>query len=59
MFSRSSRTRKRVSKPATVSIIKPAEEKKETLDLSKVTITVVKPEKGLKVLVDDNKGEDE
>ena len=60
MFSRSSRTRKRVSQPATVSIIKPAEEQKETIDLSKATVKIIKPKKGLKILVDKaDEGEDE
>ena len=63
MFSRSSRKggRKVVSKPATVEIIKP-EQSKPAIDLSKAKITIEKPNKGLKVLVEekeDKEGEED
>lgn len=54
MFSRSKKhTAKRaVSKPATISVIKPDEKKVEpALDLSKAKITIIKPESGLRVMV--------
>lgn len=61
MFSRSSKTKKRVvSKPATVKIIKPEQsENKEALDLTKAKITIIKPESGLRIMVEENEGEDE
>ncbi len=61
MFSRSSKTRKKmVAKPATIKIIKPEQsEKKEALDLSKAKISIIKPESGLKIMVEENEGEDE
>lgn len=61
MFSRSSKTKKRVvSKPATVKIIKPEQsENKEALDLTKAKITIIKPESGLRIMVEKNEGEDE
>ncbi len=60
MFSRSSRTkRKVVIKPATVKVIKP-EQEQEVLDLSKAKITIIKPDAGLKVMVEEeNEGESE
>lgn len=61
MFSHSGK-RKRVAKPATVTIIKPDEKKvsvvKPALDLTKAKITIIKPEPGLKVMVEENEGED-
>lgn len=61
MFSRSSKTRKKmVAKPATIKIIKPEQsEKKEALDLSKAKISIIKPESGLKIMVEEKEGEDE
>ena len=61
MFSRSSKTRKKmVAKPATIKIIKPEQsEEKEALDLSKAKISIIKPESGLKIMVEKNEGEDE
>lgn len=61
MFSRSSKSRKKmVAKPATIKIIKPEQsEKKEALDLSKAKISIIKPESGLKIMVEENEGEDE
>lgn len=61
MFSRSSKTRKKmVAKPATIKIIKPEQsEEKEALDLSKAKISIIKPESGLKIMVEENEGEDE
>ena len=61
MFTRSRRTKKRVvSKPATVKIIKPEQsENKEALDLTKAKITIIKPESGLRIMVEENEGEDE
>lgn len=60
MFSRSKR-RRVVSKPATIKIIKPeqSENKKPALDLSKAKITIIKPEAGLRIMVEENEGEDE
>ena len=59
MFSRSSRTRKVVVKPATVKVIKP-EQEQEVLDLSKAKITIIKPDAGLKVMIEEeNEGESE
>lgn len=56
MFSRSSRT-KRVAKPATVTVVKPEEKKisvvKPALDMSKAKITIIKPKKGLTIMVDE------
>ena len=50
-----------VAKPATIKIIKPeqSERKEEALDLSKAKITIIKPEAGLKIMVEENEGEDE
>lgn len=49
-----------VAKPATIKIIKPEQsEKKEALDLSKAKISIIKPESGLKIMVEEKKGEDE
>ena len=61
MFSRSSKSRKKmVAKPATIKIIKPEQsEEKEALDLSKAKISIIKPESGLKIMVEENEGEDE
>ncbi len=62
MFSRSTKTRKRmVAKPATIKIIKPgqSEKKEEALDLSKAKISIIKPESGLKIMVEEKEGEDE
>ena len=61
MFSRSSKSRKKmVVKPATIKIIKPEQsEEKEALDLSKAKISIIKPESGLKIMVEENEGEDE
>ena len=61
MFSRSSKTRKKmVAKPATIKSIKPEQsEKKEALDLSKAKISIIKPESGLKIMVEEKEGEDE
>lgn len=62
MFTRSKKTKKKmVAKPATIKIIKPeqSEEKKEALDLSKAKISIIKPESGLKIMVEENEGEDE
>ena len=61
MFSRSSKSRKRmVAKPATIKIIKPEQsEEKEALDLSKAKISIIKPESGLKIMVEEKEGEDE
>lgn len=61
MFTRSKKSRKKmVAKPATIKIIKPEQsEKKEALDLSKAKISIIKPESGLKIMVEENKGEDE
>ena len=59
MFSRSSRTRKVVVKPATVKVIKPEQEQK-VLDLSKAKITIIRPDARLKVIVEEeNEGESE
>lgn len=62
MFSRSKK-RKVVSKPATITIVKPeqSENKEPALDLSKAKITIIKPENGFKVMVEEeeNEGEDE
>lgn len=60
MFSRSKR-RRVVSKPATIKIIKPeqSENKRPVLDLSKAKITIIKPETGLRIMVEENEGEDE
>ena len=59
MFSRSSRSKKKVvAKPATINVIKPEQEQK-VLDLSKAKITIIKPDAGLKVMVEEeNEGED-
>ncbi len=63
MFSRSSRTKK-VAKSATVTVVKPEQKKvsvvKPALDLSKAEITIIKPKKGLTIMVDEeeNEGED-
>lgn len=61
MFSHSGR-RKKVAKPATVTIIKPDEKQvsivKPALDLSKVKVAIIKPDAGLKVMVEENEGED-
>lgn len=61
MFSRSSKSRKKmVAKPATIKIIKPEQsEEKEALDLSKAKISIIKPESGLKIMVEEKEGEDE
>lgn len=62
MFSRSRKvtTKKVVSKPATVSIIKPDEKKVEpALDLSKAKITIIKPESGLRVMVEEELKEED
>lgn len=61
MFSRSSKRRRVVSKPATIKIIKPeqSENKEPALDLSKAKITIIKPETGLRIMVEENEGEDE
>lgn len=62
MFTRSKKvSRKMVAKPATIKIVKPeqSEKKKEALDLSKAKITIIKPEAGLKIMVEENEGEDE
>ena len=61
MFTRSKKSRKKmVAKPATIKIIKPEQsEKKEALDLSKAKISIIKPESGLKIMVEEKKGEDE
>ena len=49
-----------VAKPATIKIIKPEQsEKKEALDLSNAKISIIKPESGLKIMVEENKEEDE
>ena len=60
MFSRSSRSKKKVvAKPATINVIKPEQEQK-VLDLSKAKITIIKPDAGLKVMVEEeNEGESE
>ena len=60
MFSRSKR-RRVVSKPATLKIIKPeqSQNKGPALDLSKAKITIIKPETGLRIMVEENEGEDE
>jgi len=55
MFSRSSKRRK-VAKPATVTIVKPEQKVsivKPALDLSKAKITIIKPEPGLKIMVEE------
>lgn len=58
MFSRSSRRkRKMVSTPAKVEIIKPQPEQEPALDLSQASISIIKPDTRLKVMVED-KGED-
>ena len=61
MFTRSKKSRKKmVAKPATIKIIKPEQsEEKEALDLSKAKISIIKPESGLKIMVEENEGEDE
>ena len=62
MFSRSKKhaTRKVVSKPATISIIKSDEKKVEpALDLSKAKITIIKPESGLRVMVEEELKEED
>ena len=64
MFSRSSRTKKRVAGATTVTVIKPEEKKvsvvKPVLDLSKAKITIIKPDTGLEVTVEEeNEGESE
>ena len=61
MFTRSKKSRKKmVAKPATIKIIKPEQsEKKEALDLSNAKISIIKPESGLKIMVEENKEEDE
>ena len=61
MFTRSKKTKKKmVAKPATVKIIKPEQsENKDVLDLTKAKITIIKPEAGLKIMVEENEGEDE
>lgn len=53
--------KKRVLKPATITIVKPEESevKKPALDLTKAKITIIKPESGLKVMVEEDEGEDE
>ena len=56
MFSRSRKatTKKVVLKPAAISVIKPDEKKVEpALDLSKAKITIIKPESGLRVMVEE------
>ena len=60
MFSRSKK-RRMVAKPATIKIVKPeqSENKEPALDLSKAKITIIKPEAGLKIMVEENEGEDE
>ena len=60
MFSRSSRTTRRVArKPATVTIVKPDEKRKPMIDLSKAQISIIKPKAGLRVMVEEeNEGED-
>ena len=60
MLVHSSRGKKTyVKRPATVAVVKPVDKKKEepTLDLSKASITVIKPDAGLQVLVEENKKE--
>ena len=52
-----------MAKPATVTIVKPEEKKvsivKPALDLSKVNIAIIKPDSGLKVMVEEEiEGED-
>ena len=61
MFTRSKKSRKKmVAKPATIKIIKPEQsEKEEALDLSNAKISIIKPESGLKIMVEKNEGEDE
>lgn len=62
MFTRSSKKKKMVARPATVTIVKPESrgaKKEPELDLSKATIRIVKPEPGLKVMVENTEGEDE
>ena len=65
MLSRSSKTRKKVAKPAAVTVIKPEQKKVSVvepaaLDLSKAKITIIKPDAGLKVMVEEeNEGESE
>ena len=60
MFSRSKK-RRMVAKPATIKIVKPeqSENKEPALDLSKAKITIIKPEAGFKIMVEENEGEDE
>lgn len=62
MFSRSKKraATRVVSKPATISIIKPDEKKVEpALDLSKAKITIIKPESGLRVMVEEELKEED
>lgn len=61
MFSRSSRKKRVVSKPATITIIKPEQTqiKKPALDLSKAKISIIKPDTGLRIMVEEDEGEDE
>lgn len=62
MFSRSTKkkSRKMVEKVATIEIIKPEQETSEPVfDLSKAEITIVKPEPGLKIMVEETEGEED
>ena len=56
MFSRSTKrkSKKMVEKVATIKIIKPEQETNEpAFDLSKAVITIVKPDSGLKIKVEE------
>ena len=61
MFTRSSKKRRMVAKQATIKVIKPgqSEQKQPALDLSKAKISIIKPETGLKIMVEEKEGEDE
>jgi len=58
MFTRSSKKKRMVSKPATIKIVKPEQSAAPALDLTKAKITIIKPETGLRIMVEED-GEDE
>ena len=63
MFSRSEKKSKKtmVEKKAVVKIVKPEQEPDATpvFDLSSAKISVVKPESGLKIMVEETEGEED
>ena len=65
MFSRSKKkgtTKRLVSRPATITIVQPEQGKKEVepaLDWSTAKITILEPEKGFRIMVEESEGEED